>query len=109
MDVQKKLVWFWPSRGLTTNSPLGSTETYPANARVLTAQLCHLSRAARRPRWGKQRVPGSLRGFHRPSQLFVPYQRLKMQADKEPKLRFGVDLLSPTSKVQIEYICFQTV
>lgn len=35
----------------------------------------------RRPGLGRQRAPGSSRGFHRLLQQLVPYERLKMQAD----------------------------
>lgn len=54
-------------------------------------------------------MPGSLRGFLPCHSSLFPTRGWKCKWTEEPKLSFGLDLLSPVSKQQIKYICFQTV
>lgn len=44
-----------------------------------------------------------------PAAVCLLQEAEKAKLTEEPKLSFVLDLLSPTPKVQIEYICFQTV
>lgn len=106
---EKQLLWLQPSRHFVPSPPAGSTGHSPGDAEARPAAQLLLPRQDWRGGPGEGgSVPGSLRGSSS-SSLLPAMRGCKRKQTEEPKLNFGLDLLSPTTQVQIEYICFQTV